>query len=334
MKPSVGLSYNPDLRKPFNGYRMVQKDTLGRMEQYNIYQGQVYSPPSQQKSGSINFSLGNNLEMKVRNDNDTTGAKKVPLLNTFDISASYNLLADSMNLSNISFSGTTNLPGQTSLSFRFTVDPYAINERGTRFNKFHWQDKKKFSIGRLTNFSLSFGYSFSGGKKDGNKSGNNRNQAPERNDRDRDNPDDSHDNHDHNRDKDNRANVFNPFVYEPFSVPWSASFNYAYNYSKSYNYAGGQLFTNHNHNQTLGFNGTLSPTQNWDFRVSSGFDFKTMGLTMTQISITRNLHCFDFSFNWTPLGRFQSWSFRIGIRSSMLSDVLKYDKQSSYFDNQ
>jgi hypothetical protein len=335
MKPSIGLSYNPDLRKPFNGYRMVQKDTLGNMEQYNIYQGQVYAPPSQSESGSINFSLGNNLEMKIRNDNDTTGAKKVPLLNTFDISASYNLLADSMNLSNISFSGTTNLPGQTSLSFRFTVDPYALSERGTRINKYYWQDKKKFTIGRLTNFNLSFGYSFSGGKKDADKNENNRNQAQRNDERNRD--EQGHDDHDHDKDKDkdkdNRTNVFNPFVYEPFSVPWNVSFNYAYNYSRSYNYAGGKLFTNHNHTQTLGFSGNISPTKNWDVRISSGFDFKTMGLTMTQISITRNLHCFDFSFNWTPLGRFQSWSFKIGIRSSMLSDVIKYDKQSSYFDN-
>jgi hypothetical protein len=336
MKPSIGLSYNPDLRKPFNGYRMVQKDTLGNMEQYNIYQGQPYGYPSQSESGSINFSLGNNLEMKIRNSNDTTGAKKVPLLNTFDISASYNLLADSMNLSNISFSGTTNLPGQTSLSFRFTIDPYAINERGTRYNKFYWEDQNKLTIGRLTNFSLSFGYSFSGGKKDGDKTGAtaNRNRPPQKNnDDDDDDDDDEHvndDDHDHNKE---RTDVVNPFVYEPFSVPWSISFNYSYNYSKSYNYAGGKLFTNHNHTQTLGFNGTLSPTKNWDVRLSSGFDFKTMGLTMTQISITRNLHCFDFSFNWTPLGRFQSWSFKIGIRSSMLSDVLKYDKQSSYYDN-
>jgi hypothetical protein len=326
MKPSVSFSYNPDLRKPFNGYRTVQRDTLGNTEQYNIYQGQPYGYPSQQESGSIGFSLGNNLEMKLRNDNDTTGAKKVPLLNTFDISTSYNMLADSMNLSNISFSGTTNLPGQTALSFRFTLDPYAINERGTRINRLVMKDK--LSLGRLTDFSLSFGYSFSGGKNDSKKDGNRNKPEPKR-----ENSREDERSHDHDHDEDHRSDVFNPFVYEPFSVPWSVSFNYSYNYRKGYNYAGGKLFTNHNHTQTLGFNGSITPTKNWDLRVSSGFDFKTMGLTMTQISITRQLHCFDFSFNWTPLGKYQSWSFKIGIRSSMLSDVLKYDKQSSYFDN-
>jgi hypothetical protein len=331
MKPSIGLSYNPNLKKPFNGYRMVQRDTLGNMEEYNIYQGQPYGYPSQTESGSITFSLGNNLEMKLRGKNDTV-AKKVPLLNTFDISASYNMLADSMNLSNISFSGTTNLPGQTALTFRFTVDPYSVSERGTRINKFYWKEQKGFKIGRLTDFILSFGYSFSGGKKDGkNDKSNSRNTQNENDNREGNDHNRDRD-HDHEHDHDYVSNL-NPFLYEQFSVPWSVSFNYSYNYNKRYNYTGGKLFINHNHTQTLGFNGTMSPTKNWDIRLSSGFDFKTMGLTTTQISVTRQLHCFDFSFNWTPLGRFQSWSFKIGIRSSMLSDVLKYDKQSSYFDN-
>jgi hypothetical protein len=324
MKPSISFSYNPDLVKPFNGYRMVQRDTLGNMEQYNIYQGQPYGYPSQRESGSIGFSLGNNLEMKVKNDNDTTGAKKIPLLNTFDIRASYNLLADSMNLSNISFSGTTNLPGQTSLSFGFTLDPYSINERGTRINKFFWREKKGLNIGRLTSFNLSFGYSFSGGKKEEDNS----NRNPQRG-----NELDGDDGHGHDHDNHSHTDVFNPMKYEPFNVPWSVGFNYSYNYNKSYNYTGGHLFTNHNHMQTMSFQGSLSPTKNWDVRINSGFDFKAMELTMTQISIARKLHCFDFSFNWTPLGRYQSWSFKIAINSSMLSDVLKYDKQSSYFDN-
>jgi hypothetical protein len=335
MKPSIGLSYNPDLKKPFNGYRKVQRDTLENMEEYNIYQGQPYGYPSQSESGSINFSLGNNLEMKIRGKNDSTAAKKVPLLNTFDISASYNMLADSMNLSNISFSGTTNLPGQTSLSFRFTVDPYAISERGTRINKYYWKENKGFSIGRLTDFSLSFGYSFSGGKKESGSGADRNNSAANRNDdMNRNSRDDGH-GHDHDHDNDHKqdSKPFNPFVYETLNIPWNVSFNYSYNYSKRYSYTGGKLFTNHNHMQTLGFQGSISPTKNWDLRVSSGWDFKAMKLTMTQISIARQLHCFDFSFNWTPMGRYQSWSFRIGIRSSMLSDVLKYDKQSSYFDN-
>ncbi|MDR0560841.1 MAG: LPS-assembly protein LptD [Prevotellaceae bacterium] len=320
VKPSLSLSYNPDMKKAFNGYRRVQVDTLGNTAEYNIYEGQPYGYPSQRESGSISFSLGNNLEMKMRNRKDSTGVKKVPLLNTFDLSTSYNLLADSMNLANISFSGSTNLPGNTALTFRFTLDPYQINERGTRVNKFVWEDKKWLNIGRLTNFSLAFGYSFSGGK---GKSDKGKGKSNERDNRDGD---------DHSS-ANSRRNTYSPFVYEPFSVPWSFSFNYSYNYNKSYSYSNNQLFTNHAHTQTLGFNASISPTPNWDMRLQSGFDFKAMDLTTTNISIMRKLHCFSFSFNWTPMGRYQSWSFKIGINSSMLADVLKYDKQSSYWDN-
>jgi hypothetical protein len=329
MKPSVTFSYSPDLRKAFNGYRTVQSDTLGNTTEYNIYEGQAYSVPSQPESGTISFSLGNNLEMKVRSGNDSVGIKKIPILNTFNINTSYNLLADSMNLANITFGGTTNLPGNTALTFGFTLDPYDIDKYGRKINTFYWKNHRGLNIGRLTSFNLSFGYSFSGGKGEkGEKDGKGKPKPNTDNNKRDMHGNDTHA-HDHAADP-----VFNPFVYEPFSVPWSFSFNYSYIYNKSYNYSNQQLYTKHNHNQTLGFNASLSPTPNWDFRLNSGFDFRTMDITMTQISINRKLHCFSFSFNWTPLGSYQSWSFKIGILSSMLSDVIKYDKQSSYWDRQ
>ena len=308
VRPSLSFSYNPDMRTAFNGYRWVQRDTLGNMEQYNIYQGQAYAPPSQMESGSIGFSLGNNLEMKVRNRNDSTGVKKMPLLNTFNLSTSYNLLADSMNLSNFSFSGTTNLPGGTALAFNFIVDPYNLNERGQRINRYAWQDKG-LNIGRLTNFGLSFAYSLPvGGRKS---------------DPVRANPN----NHEHDH-----LMPLNPFVYEPFSAPWSLTFNYAYTYSKTYNYANSVLYKNHNHVQTLGISGSVKPTENWDLNIRSGVDLKQFKITTTNIALVRKLHCFQFTFNWVPIGQYQCWSFKIGIISSMLSDILKYDKQNSYFD--
>ena len=329
MKPSMTFSYNPDLRKHFNGYRTVQRDTLGNTVEYNIYEGQAVGYPTQAESGSISFGLGNNLEMKVRSGSDSTGTKKIPILNTFNIGATYNLLADSLKLSNISFSGTTNLPGNTALNFGFTVDPYDIDKYGRKINTLYWKNHRGLNLGRLTAFNLSFGYSFSGGTGGkGGKGGTDKAEPKSNNDKRNMHGDDAHA-HDHAVNP-----VFNPFVYEPFTVPWSVSFNYSYNYSKSYNYANEQLYTKHNHMQTLGFNASLSPTPNWDFRVNSGFDFRTMNLTLTQISINRKLHCFSFSFNWTPLGSYQSWSFKIGILSSMLSDLIKYDKQSSYWDNQ
>lgn len=331
MKPSISFSYNPNLVTHFNGFRYVQSDTLGNMKQYNIYEGQPFGFPTQQESGSIGFSLTNNLEMKVRNRKDTIGKggfSKIPLLNTFNINTSYNLLADSMNLSNISFNASTTLPGQTALTFSFTIDPYAINYRGQRISQFQWSQKRGLNIGRLTNFNLSFGHSFNGGKGDGgaqtkpddDMTGIKSNQVSNFV------PDNSNQNQ-------LQQNPVNPLFYEEFNMPWSFNFNFSYSYTKSYSFTNNTLITNIQHTPTLNFNGNISPTSKWEMGFSSGFDIKKRELTTTQINLSRNLHCFNFTFQWVPLGRFQSWSFRIGILSSMLSDILKYDKQSNFFDN-
>jgi hypothetical protein len=337
VKPSISISYQPNLKTYANGWRKIQSDSLGNTLEYNIYAGQSNSPPSANESGSIGFSLGNSLEMKVRNRKDTTGIKKVALLNTFNISASYNLLADSMNLSNISFNGSTNLPGKTAISFNFTVDPYAIDYKGHRYNKFHWAKKGGLNIGRLTNFNTSLGYSFSGGQGSKNKDKTNKDNSSENIDdnmtgiasEDKVNPRSKPDtDHDHSHEP------VNPLHYEDFIMPWNLSFNFSYSYSLSYSYVNNTLITNRNHNFPLNFSGKISPTPNWDISLSSGFDFKQRKLTMTNVNISRKLHCFSFTFTWVPIGsRVQSWSFKIGILSSMLSDVLKYDKQSnSYWD--
>ena len=337
MKPSISLSFQPDMKTHANGWRTVQIDSTGRTETYNIYDGQPYGVPSQTKAGSISFSLGNNLEMKVRNRQSSAdtaqnekGDRKIALLNTFDLSGSYNLLADSMNLSQISLRGSTNLPGKTALNFGLTFDPYAINERGTTYDKYLIAEKGGLNLARLTRFDISFGYSFNGGKDsktsaaaanaaNANTAANAANAAIAAN------PD-----RDLNR---LPPTPINNLVYEDFSIPWSISFNYSYNYSRNYTYANETLIVKHNHMQTLNFNGQISPTPNWSINFNSGFDLKQYKLTMTNINLSRKLHCFNFTFNWTPFGTFKCWSFRIGILSSMLSDVLKYDKRESYYDN-
>lgn len=325
VRPSLSFNYNPDLMTYSNGFRWVQVDTLGNMRQYNIYEGQPFGYPSQRESGSISFNLGNNLEMKVRDRKDTVGFKKVALLNTFDMSTSYNLLADSMNLSNISFRGSTNLPGKTAVAFGFTLDPYAIDEYGRRINRFHWTQKRGLNIGRLTDFNVSFGYSFNGGKGSSTNSNNDLTGISTSNNR-------IGESKDENQRKEEAPKTINPLFYDDFTMPWNFTFNFMYSYRKSYSYSSGTLLTNIQHTPSLNFSGNVSPTENWDFRLNSGYDFIKMQLTTTQISVSRKLHCFNFSFNWIPLGRFQSWSFNVAISSSMLSDILKYDRQSSFMD--
>lgn len=337
LKPSIGFSYTPNMRTYANGWRQYQSgSSIYNLSEYNIFEGQVYGVPGSAESGAISFTLGNTLEMKVRDRKDTTakgGYKKVSILDNLNISTSYNLLADSLNLSNINVSGSTNILGKVGLSFNASFDPYTVNEKGQRINRFYWAEHGGLNFGELRSFNASFGYSFSGG----NNSGNNKSSGTQNNSdnnlsgvggsgmQGRGNmlPQQDH----------TSPELIDPFVYQDFNVPWSLTFNYSYSYNKAWSYVNNVLKANANHVQTLNFSGSLSPTKNWNLRFSSGYDFRLMKLTTTQVTITRDLHCFNFSFSWVPIGYLQSWSFRIAVTSSMLSDILKYDKQSSPWDN-
>ncbi|MDR1054744.1 MAG: LPS-assembly protein LptD [Prevotellaceae bacterium] len=337
LKPSIGISYTPNMRTHANGWRRFQSGvSVYDVQEYNIYEGQANSAPSSSEAGAISFSLGNTLEMKVRDRKDTTakgGYKKISILDNLNISASYNLLADSMNLSNINISGSTNILGKLGLTFGASIDPYAINDRGIRINKFYWADKGGLNIGELKSFNFSFGYSFSGGKADIGGNNQDPNMNIENNLSGVGNANMS-DNRNVMSHEDHILPVFSdPFVYQDFNVPWALTFSYSYQYSKSWSYLNNTLKANKNHIQTLNFNGTLSPSRNWKINFSSGFDFKMKKLTTTRIKLSRDLHCFNFWFEWVPIGFMQSWSFHIAITSSMLEDMLKYDKRSSPWDN-
>ena len=140
--PSFSLSYQPELGIPMNGWRTL-KYTNSKGEEvtkdYNIYAGQLNSPPGKGRNGSMSFSFGNNLEAKVKDTKDTTGVgtKKIKLIDQLTIGGSYNFLADSLRMSNIGVSVSTNLFGKLNFSGNLNFDPYAINERGQKINKFN-----------------------------------------------------------------------------------------------------------------------------------------------------------------------------------------------------
>jgi len=312
--PSLSASYRPDLGTYGNGYRTLYYiDSQGnnREQVYNIFEGQPNSPPGRGKTGSLSFNLGNNLEMKVRDKSDTTGTgdKKVKVIDNLSISTSYNFFADSMKLSNISISANTTIFEKMSISGNMMLDPYAINERGVRYNK--------LTSPRLTTAGISSGYQFSGGSE--NNSGEENNAS-----------------------KPAAIHYYDPETgeyqktewryYADFNAPWSFGFNYGYNYNRSYAYTNGQLITKHNHNQTLGLSGQVQLTKDLNIRVSSGVDMKEFKLTTTSMDLRYDLHCFEFVFSWVPAGQWQQWNFRINAKSSALADLLKYDKRTSYWD--
>ena len=330
--PSVSASFSPEKGTRFNGWRTLdpyydKRGSFHDVTYYNIYSlsgnHNTVSPPGRGKTGSLSFTLGNNLEAKVRDMRDTTGtgSKKVKLLDQLNFNGSYNFLADSLRMSNIGMSVSTNLFEKINVSGNLNFDPYAINERGQKINKFNI-----VATGvplRLTNASASLSYSINGKGtfkgNDGTKEGGG-----------------------------GDANSYTRIYYHPITgeyipggyvyymnpnAPWSINFSYSFNYSKSYQYTNNQLIENKRYTQTLNMSGNIKLTPRLNIQATTGFDLMAMRMTTTQISATYDLHCFNISVSWVPAGQWKSYSFRIAANASALADLLRFNKSDSYMDN-
>ena len=337
--PSISMSFSPEKAKAFNGWRTLEGyyDKRGAYHpetQYNIYTVSGHhnsvSPPGRGRTGSMSVAIGNNLEAKVRDLRDTTGggSKKVKILDQLNLNGSYNFLADSLKMSNIGVSASTNLFNKINLSGNLNFDPYAINERGQRINKFNVLVKGVPL--RLTNASLSASISFNGegsikgddGRKSGSEGGGGSSAGG--------------------------TNSYQRIYYHPITgeyipggfvyymnpnSPWSVSFSYSFNYAKSYQYTNNQLIENKRYTQTINANGNIKLTPRLNISASTGFDIMAMKITTTQINASYDLHCFNIAVNWVPTGQWKSYSFRIAANASALADLLRFKKSSSYMDN-
>lgn len=322
--PMVGFSYAPDFSKQKYGYyKVVQSDTTGRVQIYSPFEGNAYGVPSSGRSAAINFSLKQNLEMKVASKRDTTGTKIIKLIDDLSISGSYNFLADSMNLSNIQLSFRTTLTQNFGIQLSATLDPYQVTPEGRRINKFLFAKGKP---GRIVSTGWSFGYTFQ--SKNKGSSGSKMNDITSQPiDPAYANPfSDPYGTMDPTLRRMYMANS-----YYDFSLPWNLSFNYTISYGISL-VNNGTTGYKKNINQSIGFNGSINLTPKWGVTFQGGFDLMTGKLTTSSISISRDLHCWQMGFSWIPFGYHKSWSFHIGVKSSMLQD-LKYDKSQSMYDN-
>ena len=338
--PALSFNVQPEMGTAANGYTQmsyVDANGIQHVVNYNRYEGQINSPPSRGKTAAMSFSIGNNLEAKVRDLNDTTGrgTKKIKLIDQLAIGGSYNFLADSLNLSNISVNMNTTIFGKLGLNVNATFDPYAINRYGQKINRFNIVQEGGFRLARLTNASASFSYSISGeGKgrlgsdyKDPNAKGGGFGS---------------------NSSTSSGGSSYQRVYYNPMTgeyipggwvyymdpnVPWSVNMNYNYSYNRSYQYANEQLHVKNNHMMTIGLGGQIRLTDAFNININSGIDVMKMKLTTTQLSATYDLHCFLISVSWVPNGQWESWSFRISAKASALADLLQFKKNASYWDN-
>lgn len=336
ISPSISFNFSPEKGTYFNGWRTldyVDANGVARTLDYNIYSGQINSVPGKGKTASMNLSIGNNLEAKVRDLRDTTGkgTKKIKLIDQLNFTTGYNFLADSLNMNNIGVTMSTSVFGKVGISANANFDPYAVNERGQRINKFNVQTEGWAKPLRLTNASASISYSFSGeGKINGNDGSNGGTASGS------------------GSGGNNPAANYTRIYYHPVTgeyipggwlyymnpnSPWSVNLNYSYNYSRSYQYSNGQLIVNHRHTQTLGVSGNVKITPALAINLTTGFDLMALKMTTTQLSASYDLHCFNIQVSWVPNGQWESWSFRIAANAAALADLLRFKKSNSYWDN-
>jgi lipopolysaccharide assembly outer membrane protein LptD (OstA) len=313
MKPSLSANYRPDIGYDDSRfYDSVQRNISGAEMRYSIFEDGLYRLPSVAgRAANISFRLGNNLEMKVVDKADSTGQlKKVKLVDDISMSTSYDIFRDSLNLSPFNLSARTRILNQFDIRLSGTLDPYSISQdsTGRYFTVNNYEIAKTGKPGRLTNASISMGFSLPLRKTQSRDQGRNTavdapGQPPQ---------------------EDAPLYESDYLDYWEYDMPWRLSVNYSFRYSKPY--------VDPKITQSLTFNGNLSLTPNWKVDFSSGYDFVQNEITYTRIGITRNLHCWVMKLDLIPFGQYKSYTFQINVLSNMFKDV-KFRKARSWYDN-
>ena len=315
--PSLSFSYTPDFTGDSYGfYDKVRYNIAGDTKRLSRFRGVGSSVSDGRASSVVSFSLNNSFEMKLKSKSDTAAAQfeKVSLLDNLSLGGSYNLLADSLNLSNISINANARIGKNLNLNFNMNLDPYAYeanpniigNQVGTKVNKYSITQGQ--GLAKLQNLGLTLGTNFN--PKASNKAkptpGGNSTATPEEREFVQNNPD----------------------LYVDFTVPWNVSLNYNFGLTKP-GLSKASLI------QAVQMTGDLSLSKNFKLTVNTGFDFTAFKPTITTLSLLRDLHCWDMSFNWTPFAgnasRVSNYNFILKVKSSILQD-LKVTRRRSFRD--
>ncbi|MBI1341854.1 MAG: LPS-assembly protein LptD [Terrimonas sp.] len=319
VRPTIGFSYTPDLNK--NYLKTVKVDTANRTVNYNAIGGGTYLYASSRKFAGMNFSIDNNLEMKLRSKKDTgeNAIKKVKLIDGYGFTGNYNFLQDSLNLSDISFYLRSTLFEKINISASATLNPYQYDSRGFKTRKYAWQGGK-FKPGRISGGSLSMSTSFQSKPKDPEKEKQKQKEIQE-----------SYSNDpllqaDQQRLMDYMQQNPNEFV--DFNIDWNLNLSLSLYFSERLkpDYSGFEREITSSVNFSGGFN--LSPK--WKLSANGFYDLKQTKLQTFQLSIAREMHCWQMSINVTPVGPYRFFNISINPKASILQD-LKINRTRSFY---
>jgi lipopolysaccharide assembly outer membrane protein LptD (OstA) len=322
MRPSLSYGYTPSFEKYYDTYATDASGTMTK--DYTRFEGGVFGAPANSNSNILGFDLSNTFEAKITDPDSTkVEAKKIMLLNNLNFSTSYDVNADgktTLAWAPVRVSGGTLLfKEKLNVNFGATLDPYAIDNGGTRINVYNIDNGG--SLFRMTSANMTLNYSIS--SKDSEKDDKDKNKQGQRNGgRDDDLFGKSTMDHARGSTEFDNEEEETDQIAEFFAskIPWDMTFAYSLTYS------------NNNRENTItgnsimvSANGDLTPK--WKIGVSTGYDFVQNGVTYTQLRFARDLLSWKMDFNWQPFGDQANWSFFIGIKSGILSDI-KYDKRS------
>lgn len=309
--PTIGFSYRPNISETFNYYRQFTGDD-GNIYQYSIFEGGIFNGPPQGKSGAISFNIGNTLEAKVKSNSDTiTGIKKIRIIESFNLSTSYDLAKEEFQLAPLSISARTTIFKQIGVQFTGSWDFYAFDTiAGKRINEFNYKVNKKLLRENSYNINFSMSYALSANTFKNKESKSNYKSSAG------------------TEEELNQVNAF-PDRYVDFNNPWTLNLNYSFVYTdafstKPYKYVKTVV-------QTLNFSGDVNITSKWKIGFTSGYDFEHKEVSYTSLDIYRDLHCWEMMFNWIPMGPRRSYNLTIRVKSPLLQD-LKINKKRDWRD--
>jgi hypothetical protein len=321
ISPTIGMSIVPDMKGKMPNYYEELKDENGKViETYSRYKNGIYGAPSPNgRTRTMSFALRNTLEAKVKQVSDTAETlKKVKLLESLNFTSNMNF-DDSIKFNPIAMNGATKFfKNKVSLSFRGNFDPYALDSQKRRINELNYKVNGKLlrmtgaSVSVGTNFSSKSGKKTTGEGEEASKSdfeaGGVKTTNPLSGDSEYDTYDEDY--------------YYGEYV--NFNIPWSIRADYSLSYTKPADVV--SII------QTLRLSGDFSLTPKWKIGYNTGYDLKMKKVTTSNVSIYRDLHCWEMRLTAVPFGIYKSFNFQINVKSAILQDI-KYNKRIPWQDN-
>ena len=341
LTPQVSFSYAPDFGASRYGYYATYQKTDAdgnvTLQEYSPYTGSLFGVPGKGKTGNISFDLSNNIEMKVKSDKDSTGFRKISIIDELGLSMGYNMAAKERPWSDLSM--RIRLKWWKNYTFNmtavFATYAYELSENGTPYVGTH-TEYSRGRFGRFQGMSQNFSFTLTPEKLKKLFSGG-----------DKDDDDDYRDNDDTGVETNIDDDMINAQRgarkqsagkaetdedgYMKFSMPWSLTVGYGVTMREN---TAGKFNTEsmrypYKFTQTLNFSGNVRLSDGWNISFSSGYDFEEHDISMTTASLQRDLHCFNMSCS-VVLAPYTSYNFSFRCNAATLTDALKYDKRSGY----